>query len=135
MTNLLLDKMIKGSTSTVPGRIINISCGRNKKRIYFPDLNFMNKDYSWKDAYSQSKSAVLLFTQELAKRTKGDIKCFFLHSEHFFCHMVSHGFLPILDILPSLKQRLREKTYQWRNQRNFALFLGTFTLPDTEKDR
>ena len=119
MTNLLLDKMKRFSTSTVPARIINITCGKNNKAgIYFPDLNFMNKDYNWKDAYFQSKSAILLFTHELAKRTKGDTAVFFT----ILCIMffpVTRECLPIQEILPSPKKKLRGK---WRNQKSLALF-------------
>ena len=67
LTNLLLDKL-KASPN---GRVISLVSPIFKKgEIYFQDLNSA-KDYFAKEAYAQSKLALVFFTQELARRLKG----------------------------------------------------------------
>ncbi|KAK6323789.1 hypothetical protein J4Q44_G00061280 [Coregonus suidteri] len=68
LTNLLLD-MLKAST---PSRVINVSSiAHQGGKIHFEDLNFDKKGYNSVIAYKQSKLANLLFSRELARRTKG----------------------------------------------------------------
>ena len=72
LTNLLLKKMKESATPKEPTRIVNVTCFSYKAgEIYFPDLNFIEKKYGFIDAYAQSKLAMVLFSLELAKRTKG----------------------------------------------------------------
>ncbi|KAH8307730.1 hypothetical protein KR044_011318 [Drosophila immigrans] len=67
LTNLLLDVLKKSS----PSRIVNVSSlVHSSGVIKFDDLN-SEKSYKPDTAYSQSKLANILFTQELAKRLEG----------------------------------------------------------------
>jgi len=67
LTLLLLDKLKKAPQ----GRIVNlVSPFYKKSEIKFDDLNSAN-EYHPKEAYGQSKLALMLFSQELAKRLKG----------------------------------------------------------------
>jgi len=67
LTNLLLER-IKASR---PSRVITTSSVAHKgARINFNDLQFEEGRYSGIQAYRQSKLANILFTQELARRTK-----------------------------------------------------------------
>ena len=77
MTLLLLDKL-KQSNSIA--RIINIASAMYfKGKINFDDIN-SKKNYGPFKAYAQSKLANVLFTRELAKRTKGtNIRVYALH--------------------------------------------------------
>jgi len=69
LTLLLLDKLKKAPQ----GRIVNlVSPFYKKSEIKFDDLNSAN-EYHPKEAYGQSKLALMLFSQELAKRLKGRI--------------------------------------------------------------
>lgn len=64
LTNLLVDTL----KSSMPSRIINVSCALHRfGRINRVDFN-MEKSYNQYDAYFQSKLANLLFTRALAKR-------------------------------------------------------------------
>ncbi|KAG7317075.1 hypothetical protein KOW79_019373 [Hemibagrus wyckioides] len=68
LTVLLLD-MLKTSA---PSRIINVSSIAHKGgKIHFNDLNFTKTPYDSLVSYRQSKLANMLFTRELARRTKG----------------------------------------------------------------
>ncbi|XP_010872008.1 retinol-DH_like_SDR_c domain-containing protein isoform X2 [Esox lucius] len=68
LTNLLLD-MLKASS---PSRVVNVSSiAHQGGKIHFDDLNFDKKRYNPVTAYKQSKLANLLFSRELARRTKG----------------------------------------------------------------
>ncbi|KAJ8924424.1 hypothetical protein NQ315_007220 [Exocentrus adspersus] len=67
LTNLLLDT-IKASA---PSRIINVSCVAYKKGQISKDNLNSDKKYDAKDAYAQSKLAVILFTKELANKLQG----------------------------------------------------------------
>jgi NAD(P)-dependent dehydrogenase (short-subunit alcohol dehydrogenase family) len=68
LTNLLLEPL-KGSGQ---GRIINVASGSHWgcPGINFQDLQW-EKGYSGKEAYAQSKLAVVLFTYELDRRLRG----------------------------------------------------------------
>ena len=66
LTNLLLETM-KNNTDA---RIINVSSGAHKAgKMYFHDIN-LEKNYSIIRAYSRSKLANVLFTNELSRRLK-----------------------------------------------------------------
>ena len=78
LTLLLLDKL-KQSKSIA--RIINISSAIYfQGEIDFDDINFEKRKYDAMKAYAQSKLANILFTRELAKRTKGtNIRVYAVH--------------------------------------------------------
>lgn len=64
LTNLLLEKLI----ASAPSRVVNVaSIGYSTTRIPFTDLNGATY-FNSKDAYKQSKLAVVMFTHELSKR-------------------------------------------------------------------
>ncbi len=68
LTNLLFERMKASS----PSRIITTSSVAHKgARINFDNLQFEGGHYNGLQAYRQSKLANILFTQELARRTKG----------------------------------------------------------------
>jgi len=72
LTNLLMDKLKASALPESPSRIINItSHSHTKFSIYFRDLN-LTGNYSYNDAYAQSKLALIFFTQELADRFSKD---------------------------------------------------------------
>lgn len=67
LTNLLLDA-IKSST---PARIVNVaSRSHARAKIDFEDMNFRS-GYTGLRAYERSKLAIVLFTNELARRLQG----------------------------------------------------------------
>ena len=67
LTNLLLDRL-KASASA---RIVNVSSGaQSMGRIDFDDLQGA-RNYSGQRAYNQSKLAIIMFTNELARRLEG----------------------------------------------------------------
>ncbi|KAH3711945.1 retinol dehydrogenase 13-like [Dreissena polymorpha] len=67
LTNLLLDKL----KAAPQGRIINlVSPFFKRSSVNFEDLN-STKNYVPKEAYGQSKLALVLFSQELARRLEG----------------------------------------------------------------
>ncbi|XP_010878929.1 retinol dehydrogenase 13 isoform X2 [Esox lucius] len=66
LTNCLLDLLKRSS----PSRIVNVSSlAHERGKIYFEDIN-LDKDYSPKKSYGQSKLANVLFSRELANRLK-----------------------------------------------------------------
>ncbi|KAM6973664.1 retinol dehydrogenase 11 [Aplochiton taeniatus] len=68
LTNLLLDVL----KSSAPSRVVNVSSiAHYGGKIRFHDLNFENTTYDSLVSYKQSKLANLLFTKELARRTRG----------------------------------------------------------------
>ncbi|KAM8837679.1 retinol dehydrogenase 13-like [Spinachia spinachia] len=68
LTNLLLDKL----KESAPSRVINLSSlAHILGKIDFEDLNWEKKKFDTKQAYCQSKLAIVLFTRELAKRLQG----------------------------------------------------------------
>src|SRR5436309_197414 len=67
LTNLLLDRL----TASAPARIVTVSSGAHARgRIDFDDLQGA-RNYSGQRAYSQSKLANIMFTNELARRVAG----------------------------------------------------------------
>jgi retinol dehydrogenase 14 len=67
LTNLLLDRL----KASAPGRVITVSSGAQAAgRIDFDDLQG-SRSYSGQRAYSQSKLANIVFTNELARRLQG----------------------------------------------------------------
>ncbi|XP_033119985.1 retinol dehydrogenase 12-like [Anneissia japonica] len=78
LTNLLLDLLKKSA----PSRIVNVSSighSSPKVKIRFDDPNLKN-NYDVNYAYSQSKLANILFTNELARRLQGTgVTCYSLH--------------------------------------------------------
>ena len=67
LTNLIFER-IKAST---PSRIINTSSVAHRgAHINFDDLQFERRRYSGIEAYRQSKLANILFTKELARRSR-----------------------------------------------------------------
>jgi retinol dehydrogenase 14 len=67
LTNLLLDRL----RASAPSRVVTISSGaQSTGRIEFDDLQGA-RNYSGQRAYSQSKLASLMFTNELARRLEG----------------------------------------------------------------
>ncbi len=67
LTNLLLDRL----TASAPARVVTVSSGvQATGRIDFDDLQG-TRNYSGQRAYSQSKLATVMFTNELARRLEG----------------------------------------------------------------
>jgi retinol dehydrogenase-14 len=67
LTNLLLDRL----KASAPARVVTVSSGEQARgRIEFNDLQGAS-DYSAQRAYSQSKLANVMFTNELARRLEG----------------------------------------------------------------
>ena len=67
LTNLLLDRL----KATAPSRVVTVSSHvQAEGRIDFDNLQSA-RDYSGQTAYSQSKLANVMFTNELARRLKG----------------------------------------------------------------
>jgi len=67
LTNLLLDRL----KSSAPSRVVTVSSGAHARgRIDFDDLQGA-RNYSGQRAYSQSKLANIMFTNELARRVAG----------------------------------------------------------------
>jgi retinol dehydrogenase-14 len=67
LTNLLLDRL----KASAPARVVTVSSGaQSAGRIDFDDLQGA-RSYSGQRAYSQSKLANILFTNELARRLQG----------------------------------------------------------------
>ena len=67
LTNLLLDRL----KTSAPARVVTVSSGAQAAgRIDFDDLQGARR-YSGQRAYSQSKLANILFTNELARRLQG----------------------------------------------------------------
>ncbi|MGA8524041.1 MAG: SDR family oxidoreductase [Candidatus Dormiibacterota bacterium] len=67
LTNLLLERL----TASAPSRVVTVSSGaQSTGRINFDDLQGV-RHYSGQRAYSQSKLANIMFTNELARRVQG----------------------------------------------------------------
>ena len=67
LTNLLLDRL----KASAPARVVTVSSGaQSAGRIDFDDLQSA-RSYSGQRAYSQSKLANIMFTNELARRLEG----------------------------------------------------------------
>ncbi len=67
LTNLLLDAL----KSSAPARIVNVSSRSHARaKIDFEDMNFRS-GYTGLRAYERSKLAIVLFTNELARRLQG----------------------------------------------------------------
>ncbi|KAJ8335296.1 hypothetical protein SKAU_G00409350 [Synaphobranchus kaupii] len=68
LTNLLLEKL----KSSAPSRVVNVSSITHRGgKIHFDDLCFEKTQYDSLVSYRQSKLANVLFSRELARRTKG----------------------------------------------------------------
>ena len=68
LTNQLLDLLVHSA----PARIVNVASGAHRSgRIDFSNLQFEHGGYSLVAAYSRSKLANILFTDELARRLAG----------------------------------------------------------------
>ncbi|KAJ7984505.1 hypothetical protein DPEC_G00355510 [Dallia pectoralis] len=68
LTNLLLEKL----KDSAPSRVINLtSLAHIVGKVDFDDLNWDSRKYDTKQAYCQSKLAIVLFTRELAQRLEG----------------------------------------------------------------
>lgn len=75
LTNLLLPTL----KNSIPARIINVASAVQSKSINFENLQFKKHFRSWK-AYSQSKTALIVITNEFARRLSGTgITCNCLH--------------------------------------------------------
>jgi len=69
LTNLLLDRL----KASAPARVVTVSSGAQAQgRIDFDDLQGA-RNYSGQRAYSQSKLANIMFTNELARRIEGTV--------------------------------------------------------------
>ncbi|KAF8310576.1 NAD(P)-binding protein [Clavulina sp. PMI_390] len=71
-TSLLYPLLARSGTASSPSRIVNVSSfGHRRSPMRFDDLGFQDgKTYDCWLGYGQSKTANILFTNELAKRTK-----------------------------------------------------------------
>uniref|UniRef100_A0A667YLY6 Zgc:153441 n=1 Tax=Myripristis murdjan TaxID=586833 RepID=A0A667YLY6_9TELE len=68
LTNLLLELL----KSSAPSRVVTVSSVvHDRGKIHFDDLHFERTPYSPLTSYRQSKLANILFTRELASRTRG----------------------------------------------------------------
>ena len=68
---LLTQRLLPALLKRADARVINISSiGHRSGRIHFDDLN-LRRSFNGLHAYCQSKLANVLFTQELARRTRG----------------------------------------------------------------
>ncbi|MEL6538219.1 MAG: SDR family NAD(P)-dependent oxidoreductase [Bacteroidota bacterium] len=68
---LLTQRLLPSLLERSEPRVINISSsGHTAGRIHFDDIN-LREGYNGMTAYCQSKLAMVLFTQELARRTQG----------------------------------------------------------------
>ncbi|KAI5621551.1 retinol dehydrogenase 13, partial [Silurus asotus] len=105
LTVLLLD-MLKTSA---PSRVVNVSSIAHKGgKIHFNDLNFSKTPYDSLVSYRQSKLANILFTRELARRTKGSgVTSYALHPGVIHTELgryvqMRHPVLSILLLIPSV---------------------------------
>ncbi|XP_053469120.1 retinol-DH_like_SDR_c domain-containing protein isoform X2 [Ictalurus furcatus] len=105
LTVLLLD-MLKTSA---PSRVVNVSSIAHKGgKIHFNDLNFTKTPYDSLISYRQSKLANMLFTRELARRTKGSgVTVYALHPGVIHTELgryvqTRHPVLSTLLIIPAL---------------------------------
>ncbi len=68
---LLTQRLLPGLIERTDARVVNISSsGHRAGKIHFDDINLRN-GFDGMRAYCQSKLANVLFTQELARRTRG----------------------------------------------------------------
>ena len=69
LTHLLLDRLV----AAAPSRIINVTCHAYRIATFdFNDLNMENiETYKPGEMYAQSKSALVMFTKQLAKHLEG----------------------------------------------------------------
>ncbi|KAF8323304.1 NAD(P)-binding protein [Clavulina sp. PMI_390] len=104
-TGLLFPLIARSGDSSFPSRIVNVSAlGHRRCPIRFGDLNFHDgQDYNPWDAYGQSKTANILFSNELARRSheKGlDVVAYSLHpggilGTNLFLHLTNADFMYI----------------------------------------
>jgi len=68
LTNLLLDTVVKSA----PARVVNVSSGLHPRgRLVLDDPEQKQGKFDGSAAYTQSKVAIILFTNELARRLEG----------------------------------------------------------------
>ncbi|XP_043117349.1 retinol dehydrogenase 13 [Puntigrus tetrazona] len=110
LTNLLLG-MLKRSS---PSRVVNVSSiAHVGGKIEFDDMFFDKMPYSPLLSYKQSKLANVLFSRELARRSKGTgVSSFCLHPGVIRTELVRHILVryPVLKIILSLPCILLMKT-------------------------
>lgn len=78
---LLTCLLVPALRSTAPARIINLSsAGHRLGGLDFEDPHFENREYDKWEAYGQSKTANIFFTQELDRRLAGsNVRAFAVH--------------------------------------------------------
>eukprot|EP00478_Filoreta_tenera_P006781 GABV01008719.1.p2 GENE.GABV01008719.1~~GABV01008719.1.p2 ORF type:complete len:248 (+),score=66.62 GABV01008719.1:309-1052(+) len=75
LTNLLLDKIKSSGTPEKPSRIVVVSSlGHRRGDIDFDDLHFETRPYTPLASYGQSKTANILFAQELDRQLCDEAK-------------------------------------------------------------
>ncbi|KAL4646743.1 retinol dehydrogenase 12-like isoform X1 [Arapaima gigas] len=110
LTNLLLGKL----KSSAPSRVINVSSIAHKGgKIHFDDLCFDKTPYNSLVSYRQSKLANVLFSKELARRTKGTgVSSYSLHPGIIRTELSRHveTWFPLLKALLFIPSMLLMKT-------------------------
>ncbi|KAI1902327.1 hypothetical protein AGOR_G00043620 [Albula goreensis] len=110
LTNLLLDKL----KSSAPSRVVNVSSiAHDGGKINFDDLCFEKTPYDSMVSYRQSKLANVLFSRELARRTKGTgVTSFALHPGVIRTELGRHveAWYPTLRVLLAIPAILLMKT-------------------------
>lgn len=91
-TALIFNKIVAASSPAFPSRIISVSSGGHRRSdIRWDDLNFGNgASYDGWIAYGQSKTANILFANELARRCKERGVGVLAYSLHPGCMSFSH---------------------------------------------
>ncbi|KPP73165.1 retinol dehydrogenase 12-like, partial [Scleropages formosus] len=110
LTNLLLGKL----KSSAPSRVINVSSMAHKGgKIHFDDLCFEKIPYNSLVSYRQSKLANVLFSKELARRTKGTgVTSYSLHPGVIRTELSRHieTWFPLLKMVLLIPSMLLMKT-------------------------
>lgn len=110
LTNLLLDRL----QSSAPSRVVNVaSIAHRGGKLDFDDLFFEKRVYSAMESYQQSKLANILFSRELARRTRGKgVTSYSLHPGVIRTELSRHleSRFPVLGVLLSAPSRLLMKT-------------------------
>ncbi|XP_026726342.1 retinol dehydrogenase 13-like [Trichoplusia ni] len=112
LLTLLLLPRIRNST---PARIVTVSSAAHTRYgINFDDLNYKKRSYSAAEAYSQSKIANVLFSQELAARLK----------EHGIEGINTYSLHP--GVIKTELGRHLDDTLFWGARKTFGIFIGPF---------